>query len=400
MSERRYALVAGGGTGGHVVPALAVARALAAAHGKRAVELVGSRRGMDAQLVSESGIPVTLLPGRGLSRRRSARVVAQNLSSVVQLALAGVMAAIIVLRRGPEVVVAMGGYASVPTSLAAALFGVPVVLVNVDAVPGAANRLIGRFAKAAAVAFEGTPLPRAVVTGAPVREEVVEAARPDAPTRISAREEFGIPPGRGVVGVVGGSLGAKRVNEAVLGLVRLWQKRSDMAVYHVVGRRDAQWAREAKPELPPGGLWYRQVEYEDRMPRFYEAADVVVCRAGANTMAEITVVGVPSLVVPLPGSPGDHQGANARVLERAGAAVVVKDEECTSERLGAELDGLFAGGEHLDAMRTAAADLGRRDALERVVSVIEANSGRTRRSRPSRRPALGRRSRRRPAARS
>ncbi len=380
--------MAGGGTAGHVLPALAVARALSAAHGEGSVELVGSRRGLDSDLVSDSGIPVTLLPGRGLSRRRNARALAQNLGSIAQLALAGVMAAVLVLRRRPEVVVAMGGYASVPASLAAVLVGVPVVLVNVDAVPGAANRLLARFATAAAVAFEGTPLPRAVLTGAPVREEILRASRPDVSTRLSAREELGIPPGRSVVGVVGGSLGARRLNEAVLGLVRLWEKRSDIALFHVVGNRDARWAAGSKPELPAGGLWYEQVPYEHRMPMFYEAADVVVCRAGANTVAELTVVGIPSLIVPLPGSPGDHQSANASVLESAGASVVVKDEDCSSDRLSFELDRMLGDRQGLEQMRGAAEQLGRRDALERVVSVVETNAGRKSPHRPRLRSAL------------
>lgn len=382
-----------------MVPALAVAGALVGAHGTGSVEMVGSRRGLDAELLRDSGIPLTLLPGRGLSRRRGARVVLQNLSSLAQLALAGAMGTVILLRRRPEVVVAMGGYASVPTSLAARLLGVPVVLVNLDAVPGASNRLIGRFAKATAVAFEGTPLPRAVVTGAPVRQEVVEASRPDSAMRTAAREELGIPPGRAVVGVVGGSLGSRRVNEAVLGIVGLWHERSNAAIYHVVGRRDARWACGAIPETPPGGLWYRQVPYEDRMSLFYEAADVVVCRAGANTVAEITVVGVPSLVVPLPGSPGDHQGANAEVLRRAGAAVVVEDEECTSQRLSSELDRLLTDPPHLEAMRRAAADLGRRDALDRVVGLVEATARPTEGGLRAGRPAPGDRRSRRAAPR-
>ncbi len=371
MSLRRFALVAGGGTGGHVIPALAVARALSTKLGPEAVELVGSRRGLDSQLALDKGLPITLLPGRGFSRQVTARGVVQNLAALAELLVAGALAVVVVLRRRPAVVVAMGGYACLPAAIAAVALGVPLVLVNLDAVPGAANRLVGKFAKVAAVAFEGTPFPRAVVTGAPVRAEVSAVSRPDASARRHARRELGIPPGRHVVAAVGGSLGARSLNEAVLGLATTWEKRSDVAIYHVVGKRDASWARQQKPEPSRGALWYTQVAYEERMPLFYQAADVVVCRSGANTVAELTVVGVPAVMVPLPGAPGDHQAANAQVLERAGAAVVVEDGACTPERLGIELDRLLVAPELMDAMRSAAARLGRPDALSTVVAIIE-----------------------------
>ncbi len=392
MSARRFALVAGGGTGGHVIPAVAVARELSARRGPESVELVGSRRGLDSQLVQGTGLPVTLLPGRGFSRQATPRGVLQNLSAFGQLVLAAVLAFAIVLRRRPAVVVAMGGYACVPAAIAAAVMRVPVVLVNLDAVPGGANRLVGRFAGATAVAFEGTPLPRAVVTGAPVRQEVSAASRPDADARRDAKLQLGIPPDLRVIGAVGGSLGARRLNEAVLGLARIWAERPDVAVYHVVGNRDAKWAadRENAASGRDRVLWYLQVGYEEQMPFFYQAADVVVCRAGANTVAELAVVGVPSVLVPLPGAPGDHQAANAAMLTRAGAAVVLEDGECTVERLAIELDRLLADPGLIESMRCAASDLGRPDALAAVVMVIEARARSSTRGFEERADAVGR----------
>jgi UDP-N-acetylglucosamine:LPS N-acetylglucosamine transferase len=237
--------------------------------------------------------------------------------------------------------------------------------------------MVGRFARAAAVAFDGTALPRAVVTGAPVREVIVEAARRDATTRTRAEAVLGIAPGRLVVAAVGGSLGSRRLNEAVLGLAELWAHRADVAIYHVVGRRDADWAATAAARLaPPGpeGLWYLQVPYEERMALFYQAADIVVGRAGANTVAELAVVGVPSILVPLPGAPGDHQRANAGVLERVGAAVVVSDPECTGPRLATEIDVLVSDPERLAAMGRAAATVGRPDAVAAVAAVARSHA--------------------------
>ncbi len=372
MSTRRYALVAGGGTGGHLVPALAVARALGEGRETGAVELVGARRGLDAELLAGQGVPVTLLPGRGIVRRVDGRSVLANVGALVGLAAAVVGALVVVVRRRPAVVVAMGGYACVPTAVAAAALGVPVVLVNVDAVPGAANRLVGRFARAAAVAFEGTALPRSVVTGAPVRDVVVEGAHPDAAARARALDTLGIPAGRLVVAAVGGSLGSRRLNEAVLGLAELWASRTDVAIYHVVGRRDASWAAQAATRLAqrsPEGVWYVQVPYEEHMTRFYQAADVVVARAGANTVAELAVVGVPAILVPLPGAPDDHQRANAAVLERVGAAVVLSDAECTGPRLATEIDALASSAGRLESMAAAAAGVGRPDAVAAVAAL-------------------------------
>ncbi|HUY63165.1 MAG TPA: glycosyltransferase [Acidimicrobiales bacterium] len=374
MSRRPYALVAGGGTGGHLVPALAVARALGRGRGEGSVELVGSRRGLDAELLAEAGLPVRLLPGRGFVRRLSPGAAASNVIAVAELAVAVILAFVLVGRRRPAVVVAMGGYASVAGSVAAVLWRVPVVLVNVDAVPGAANRLIGRFARAAAVAFPGTALPRAVVTGAPVRPEIADAAHPDAASRLEARRALGLPEGGQVIGAVGGSLGAARINEALLELARLWADRTDVALYHVVGRRDYQWVAAAGSGAAGAALRYVQVAYEERMALFYRASDVVVCRAGANTVAELAVVGVPAVLVPLPGAPGDHQSANARALAQAGAAVILADDACTGARLADVLEDMLGDPGRLEAMATAGAALGRPDAVEAVAAVVEAEA--------------------------
>jgi len=395
VSPTRVALVAGGGTAGHVQPALAVAREIEARMGEGSVELVGSRRGLERAILADTGLPVSLLPGRGIARRLSPRAVVDNVVALAGLAMAACMALGLVVRRRPRVVVAVGGYASVPVALAAALARVPVVLVNVDAVPGAANRLVARFARASAVAWPGTDLARAVVTGAPVRPAVAALARARGRARgralgqaqggrgdgvgggkaASPRATLGLPDGRTVVAAVGGSLGARRLNEAVLSLAGTWAERGDLALYHVVGRRDAEWAAAESPVPADGSggahvLWYRQVPYESRLEQVLAAADVLVSRAGGMTVAEIAVVGTPALLVPLPGAPGDHQRANARVLVDSGAAVLVDDEDCTGRRLAAELAALLDAPGRLDAMADAAAALGRPDAAAAVAELV------------------------------
>jgi UDP-N-acetylglucosamine:LPS N-acetylglucosamine transferase len=387
VTVRRFALVAGGGTGGHLVPALTVALALAEARGDDAVEIVGSRRGLEGDLLRDTGLPVTRLPGRGFSRSFSPDQLLANVGAAAALVVACVMAAALVGRRRPAVVVAMGGYACVPVALAARVLRVPVVLVNLDAVPGAASRLVGRFARVSAVAFAGTPLRRAVVTGVPLRPEIVAAAHPGRLARADARRALGLPPERFVVGVVGGSLGAKTINNAALDLAAHWALRQDVAIYHVVGRRDAGWAALAMAPATAGGLVYRQVPYENRMRLFYEAADVVVGRAGAVTVAELSAVGVASILVPLPGAPGDHQTANAQGLAAVGATVIVADADCTGERLARELDAVRSDPGRLAEMQEAARSLGHLDAVAAIVDVVDGAAG----SR-SRRPESGDRS--------
>jgi len=334
--------------------------------------MVGSRRGQEAALLAGEGFPLTLLAGRGISRRLGLSDIVANIGAVAGLSWATAQAIAHLARWNPQVVVSVGGYASFPAGAAAILLRVPLVLVNVDAVPGMVHRVLGSHAAASAVAFPGTPLPRAVVTGTPVREEVQAVDR--SPSAVAAaRAALGLPVGRLTVGVFGGSLGARSINEAVASLARRWAGREDLSVYHVMGRRN--WhAPDACGLNSTAGLFYKVLPFEDRMPLLYEAVDVMVCRAGAITVAELAVAGVPAVLVPLPGAPGDHQTANAEALVAAGAAVLVPDRECDVGRLGEVLDELLSDPARLAAMGAAARALGRPDAAGRVAELVDAHA--------------------------
>jgi UDP-N-acetylglucosamine--N-acetylmuramyl-(pentapeptide) pyrophosphoryl-undecaprenol N-acetylglucosamine transferase len=332
-----WAVIAGGGTGGHVVPAIAIGRALVErGHPIDSITFVGSKRGIERRLVPAAGFRVVLLPGRGIARR----LTWDNLAAVMGLVAAVARAVLLIGKLRPAVVISVGGYAGFPCALAAILWRVPLIVAEQNAAPGLANRISGRFASACAVSFPGTPLPRPVLTGNPVRPEILAVNRSCA-ARAAARAELGLPSSGLVVAAAGGSLGARRINEAVLGLASEWSERSGVAIHHVVGERDFPSFSARTPALPPGGLVYRQARFEDRMDLVLTAADVAVQRAGASTVSELAVVGLPSILIPLPGAPGDHQTANARRFADAGAAVLIPDAELDQVRLGAELDSLL-----------------------------------------------------------
>ena len=180
--------------------------------------------------------------------------------------------------------------------------------------------------------------------------------------------------------VFGGSLGARRLNDAVAGLVERWKDRGDRAIFHIVGRRDWDRGGPTGAHADVGGadgdpgLSVVRVPFEERMELVYNASDLVVCRAGAMTVAELAVAGVPSILVPLPGAPGDHQTANARVLQRAGAALLLPDPECEAATLAESIDRLLGDPSGLEAMGRAARSLGRPDAAAAGARVVEANA--------------------------
>lgn len=361
-----WAIVAGGGTAGHMLAGLSIAREMTRRGAPAdAVHCVASSRGAEHKLAGEAGFGLTALPGRGIQRR----LTPANLGAVAGLARALVRALRLVRRRRPAVVVGLGGYASVACGLAAAVWRVPLVVIEQNAVAGAANRLLARWARGAAVGFPTVDLPRAVCTGNPVRTEVLAVDR--GRQRRAARAALGVGEGRFLVAAFGGSLGARRINEAVAELVAMWRGRSDLHIRHIAGRRDYGWVAERVESIGGGELGYDLVEYEDDMVAVYAAADLVVGRSGASSVAELAAAGVPAVLVPLPGAPGDHQTANARVLAGAGAAVVVADEDLDGARLAAEIDSLAADPDRLDDMGRAARTAARPDATEAVVDLIE-----------------------------
>ena len=363
-------LIAGGGTAGHLLPGLAIADALVDAGLEPGdVSFAGSNRGVERELVPAAGFALTELPGRGIQRR----LTLANLGAAAAL-LRGMWRGMSLVRRTrPDVVVVLGGYASFPCGVGAVLARRRLVLVEQNARAGAVNRVLRRFAARSAVSFANTDLPRATVTGNPLRPEVVEAARArDADpigSRRSACQALDLPDARTVVLVTTGSLGSRRVNTAVRGLVDQWADRRDVAIRHVIGRRDFADVVAAAPELPEGGLIYQAVEYEDRMATALGAADLAVTRAGGG-VAELAALGVPAVLVPLPIAPRDHQRANAEALVAAGGALLLDDADADAAHLATLLEPLLEDRKRRTAMAASMRAAAHVDAAASVATLV------------------------------
>jgi undecaprenyldiphospho-muramoylpentapeptide beta-N-acetylglucosaminyltransferase len=360
-------VITGGGTGGHIFPMQAIAEALQA-RGVRAERLrfVGSRRGQEGALLGAGAIALTLLPGRGIRRSLSFKATFDNAVALAGLLAAVGVAVVKVGRWRPAVVVSVGGYASFAVSLAAVIWRRPLVLVEFDAVPGASHRVLARFAARRCTAF-ATDEERCVTTGAPIRSSIAAIDR-SLVARLVARLALEVPiePERGVVVVMTGSLGSARVNHAVSALAALWAQREDRTLIHVTGRRDFEEMSRLRPATAK--LDYRLVAFAD-MAELWGVCDVAVCRSGAMTIAELTALGIASVLVPLPGAPGDHQTRNAESVVRAGGAMMIPDAQCSAEELARVLDEAMEPAT-LAALSNAARSLGRLDAASVIARVV------------------------------
>ena len=341
-SPRVFAVIAGGGTAGHMIPALAIAEQLVdRGRSPRSVAFVASRRPIDARLLEGTDHPRLLLNVDGLQRSLAPKSVVRSLAALPKLVVATAIATRQLRLWRPRVVVSVGGFASEPAVRAARALRIPVVVVSYDQRPGLATRRQAKRAAAVAVAFADSKLPGAKHTGAPVRNDVRRLVRntaADGDARRRAAEVFGIDPARRIVVAMGGSLGSQTINTAVERWAAANARRSDVALLHLVGDRFIDEAPHpdatALRANASAGLQYVRRASHARMVDVWLLADVVVCRAGASTIAELVTVGSAAVVVPWAGSADDHQRSNARWLSQAGAAIVVEESELESRFAG------------------------------------------------------------------
>lgn len=337
-------LIAGGGTGGHVIPALAVARELKARYGAE-VLFVGTARGMENRLVPAAGFELALVKVGALKNVN----LATRLRTLFDLPRAILQARKIIRQFRPDVVIGVGGYASGPGMAAAILGRIPTLAFEPNLVPGFANKIVGRWVSAAAVHFEQTRqyFRNARVVGVPVRPEfftVAGQAQNHPPTLL----------------IFGGSQGASAINRAATAAVPVVQRRlPELRVIHQTGERGYN---DVQAAYSRSGTSAEVSAFIDNMPQMFARAGLLLCRSGASTVAEITAAGKPAIFVPFPRAADDHQRRNAEVLAQAGAAVLIPESELTPEKLAGTVIELLSDQERLRQMAEKARALGHKDA--------------------------------------
>ncbi len=357
MAKDLYIAFAGGGTGGHLFPALAVASELRRRHPLADIVFVGGARGLETRLVPQAGFPLRTLPLSGL---KGARLLSRLVASAAA-GLAVVRCLAWFVSRRPRLVVGVGGYASGPAVLAAWLLRIPTLLMEQNHFPGATNRWLAPRADAVCVPSDAAKARLGgigLVTGNPVRPEFAEIGPSPDQSRLALL-------------VFGGSRGARSINRALIGaLPRLAAMRPPPRVVHQTGPEEhaavaSAYARQAilDADVRP---------FLDDMPKQLAGADLVVCRAGATTLAELAAAGRPAILVPFPFAADDHQRANAEAVRDAGAAVVVPDAELDGDRCAAEIVALASDRPRRLGMAAAARTLARPDAALRIADVADA----------------------------
>ncbi len=338
-------LLAGGGTTGHVAPLLALADCLKRRDPSTRVTALGTVEGLEARLVPEAGLPLAVVPRVPFPRRPSADL--GRLPGRLRAAIAAARAAIV--DAGADVVVGFGGYVSTPAYLAARRLGVPIVVHEANSRPGLANRLGARMTTYVATTFPGTPLRGAQVLGMPLRRQITTFDA--AALRPAGLAGFGLSPDRPTLFVTGGSLGAQRLN-TTFGAASADLRAAGVQVVHAAGR--GKEVAVAGGDDPRDGAYVVR-EYLDRMDLAYAVADLVVCRAGAGTVSEVTALGLPAAYVPLPIGNGE-QRLNAQPVVDAGGGLVVDDAACTPDWVRSTVLPLLADRERLaDLVGQAAA---------------------------------------------
>jgi UDP-N-acetylglucosamine--N-acetylmuramyl-(pentapeptide) pyrophosphoryl-undecaprenol N-acetylglucosamine transferase len=348
-------VVAGGGTGGHLFPGIAVARELLRRRPDAQVTFAGTSRGIESRVIPKEGFQLDVLRSTGL-KGMSPIALARGVALLPQ---SGVDAWRILSRRRPDVVIGVGGYSSGPVVLAAAVRRIPTLLLEQNAVPGLTNRLLARLVSAAAVTFESTVTffgRRGFVTGNPVRSEFFDqtpAPASGGPTRIL---------------IFGGSQGAHAINMAMVEAApKLASHSGRMAVTHQTGERDLDVVREGYRR---SGLDARVEPFLFTMDREVKAADLVVCRAGATTIAELTAAGKPAIFIPLPTAADDHQRRNAEILVAAGAAELIAQKDLTGDLLASRIVALSSNEQTRAAMSAAARGFAKPDAARAIVDKV------------------------------
>lgn len=349
-------LIAGGGTGGHLFPGIALAEEVVTRHHHNEVVFVGTDRGLEARVVPAAGFKLETIKARGLKGMGPVRMA----KALWALPLAFIQSWRLLRRHRPDVVVGVGGYSSGPVVLAAWLQGIPTALQEQNALPGMTNKILGHFVRVAFISFEEArrffPRGRTQLIGNPIRKALMD----NYLRSTVAHERF-------TLLVFGGSLGARAINQRMLeALDHLGDLKDQIHIVHQTGKNDPEAIRRAYQQK---GFDAEVVEFIEDMSRAYAMAELVICRAGATTLSELAVCKKASILIPFPFAADDHQTKNAQALVDAGAALMFRESELTGEKLAQAIRALEEEPSRLKKMEKRAALLGRPEAAKELADV-------------------------------
>ena len=360
-------VITGGGTGGHVYPALAIAGGLKEKYPGAEILYIGSGKGLEADLAPKAGLSFEPIRVTGLKRR----LTLDNVFTVWRASLGFAKALRVLANLKPRAVIGTGGYVCGPVVLAAAVCGIPTLIHEQNALPGITNRLLAYVVKTVAITFPETAgrLPkhtRVILTGLPVRVEFSDCEKQ------KARRQLNLPENGSLVLSFGGSQGAKSINNSMPEVIKYFSNKTDVHFLHVTGpaQYDNFILGLKKCFVDPDYGNNTIKPYIHEMHLALAAADLVVCRAGAATLAEITAIGKPAVLIPYPYASGNHQELNAVSLKKSGAAVVIKDSYLTGKILAEQVDSLLADPRRLKEMSQASKKLGHPEALEKILDCV------------------------------
>ena len=350
-------LIAGGGTGGHLFPGIALAEEVMTRRRGNEVVFVGTERGLEAKVVPQSGYPLETIRAQGLKGKGLVGL----LKGLLALPVALIESFRILQRHKPDVVVGVGGYASGPAVLAACILGIPTAVQEQNALPGLTNKVLGRFVRVVFTAFEEAgrffPARKVQLIGNPIRRKLMD----NYLRSHVAQERFGIL-------IFGGSLGARGINERMLeALDHLADLKGQIHVVHQTGKNDLETVRKGYADK---GFQAEVVEFIDDMSSAYAKAELVICRAGATTLAELMVAKKASILIPFPHATDNHQEVNAQALVNAGAALMFRQSELTGQQLAEQIRLLKDSPDKRRQMEKKAALFGRPEAAKELADVL------------------------------
>lgn len=355
MKKDAKIIIAAGGTGGHIFPGIAIAEEIRRVYPYAIITFAGTKRGLETKILPRLGLHLDLIDSSSIKDRKGfGRIFAW-----MKLPLSIAQCVSLIMKKKPDILISIGGYAAGPLMMAAMLVRVPFVLVEPNAVAGFANKLVGRFAKIAFVPFEQTKKyfskTKVILSGNPVRDEILKI-------RHGEREDKK----HLTIFVFGGSQGARTLNRAMLDALKFMAGIKDrVSVIHQTGSfEDIKLLENAYLNA---GIKADVFTFNENMQKFYFDADLVIARSGATTVAEVSAIGLPSILVPYPFAADDHQRANAKMLMDAGGAIMMDDSKCNGENLAREILSLIENPEKLSMMRIASLGVGRPEAAKRIV---------------------------------